>query len=185
MKTRDYIMPPLVLTVICVIIAGLLAFAYNATYVDTTGIITDELMNGCIELFGEGEYTMLLEADENGEKSPVKFEGVTSIILDENDNCIFEIYGNGYEKAGLHLLIGVNPDGSLKGVSIVSLSETPGLGTRVDDAEYLGQFVGMTGDLPLSVDNITGASKSSMGLKNAIVLALETYSLQREVIFGE
>ena len=43
MSLKDKIMPPLVLTLICVITSALLVAAYNLTYVDTTGIITDKL----------------------------------------------------------------------------------------------------------------------------------------------
>ena len=43
MSMKEKIMPPLVLTLICVITSALLVAAYNITYVDTTGVITNWL----------------------------------------------------------------------------------------------------------------------------------------------
>ena len=44
---KDKIMPPLVLTIICIVVSGLLVLAYNATYVDNTGVLTDDMKKGC------------------------------------------------------------------------------------------------------------------------------------------
>lgn len=41
----------------------------------------------------------------------------------------------------IKMMVGVANNGSVLGVSIISLSETPGLGTRANDVEWLGQFV--------------------------------------------
>ena len=94
---KNLIMPPLVLTIICVVISGLLALAYNKTYVDTTGVMTDELLAGCEEIFGEGDYEILLDPDAE-EKTPVTFdtEGVLSVITDGGDKCLVEIVEDGY-----------------------------------------------------------------------------------------
>ena len=45
---KDKIMPPLVLTIICIVVSGLLVLAYNATYVDNTGVLTDDMKKGCL-----------------------------------------------------------------------------------------------------------------------------------------
>ena len=50
MSMKEKIMPPLVLTLICVITSALLVAAYNITYVDTTGVITDELASGLTDI---------------------------------------------------------------------------------------------------------------------------------------
>lgn len=186
MKAFDYIKPALVLMLICAIISGLLAFAYNATYVDNTGVLTEKLLEGCTDIFGQGEYEMIVNYDEEGNKIPLTFEGITSVIIDEKGNCLFEMYADGYEKGGMHMLVGISPDGSVAGMYMVDISETPGLGTNVNSDDYFGKFIGMkSDDEPQSVDNITGASRSSKGFKNAIALAISTYAEQKEVIFSE
>ena len=64
---KDHILPPLVLTVICAAVCGLLVTAHDATYVDNTGVITPKLLSGCESIFGSGEYTMLTE-ETDGKK---------------------------------------------------------------------------------------------------------------------
>ena len=102
---KDKIMPPLVLTIICIVVSGLLVLAYNATYVDNTGVLTDDMKKGCEEIFGNGDYEIMLDG-EGDSKTPVTFdtEGVNSIIIDkDNGRCVIEITEDGYSKGGLHL----------------------------------------------------------------------------------
>ncbi|MBQ8176976.1 MAG: FMN-binding protein [Oscillospiraceae bacterium] len=137
---NEKIKPPLVLTLICLITCGLLVAAYEATYVDNTGVITDKLTAGLTEVYGTAEnYEMLL----NDDGTVLTYDGVTSILSD-GTNTAFEITADGYSTGGLHVLVGLNENGAVKGVSIMTIGETPGLGTKVEDAGFLGQFSGVT-----------------------------------------
>ena len=184
---KNIIMPPLVLTIICVVISGLLALAYNKTYVDTTGVMTDELLAGCEEIFGEGDYEILLDPDAE-EKTPVTFdtEGVLSVITDGGDKCLVEIVEDGYEQEGLHLLIGINSDGAVEGIYFLEISETPGLGTKVQDASFIDKLIGFDTETDeSSIDNVTSATYSSEGMKSACRKAVTLYSENKEAIFGD
>lgn len=171
MSLKEKIMPPLVLTIICVISSALLAFVYNLTYVDTTGIITDKLSAGLTEIYGNADgFSMQMNED-----GTVKtFEGVTSIISDSSGNVSFEITADGYSKGGLHLLIGFDESGSVCGISVLSIGETPGLGTRAAAPEYLGKFTGITSP-EFEADAITGATFSSKGIQSAVKTAVTAY----------
>lgn len=182
---KNNILPPLVLTLICIVVSGLLVFAYNKTYVDTTGVMTDELKAGCEQIFGEGEYEMLL--DKNADtKTPVTFgvDGVVSVITDSTkQKCLVEIEEDGYSKGGLHVLIGVNADGAVEGISFISIGETPGLGTKVQDKSFLDTLVGFSVDTnPDTIDNVTSATYSSKGMKSACMKAVKLYSEHKEEI---
>ena len=170
------IKPPVTLMLISLITCGMLIFVHNATYVDTTGIITDELQTAAEKVIGSGNYHMLTN---------LNVDGVTSIIVDnETQSAAFEIIANGYTKAGLHLLIGINKDGQVSGVEVISVHDTPGLGTKVNDQNFLDKFNGL--DSPdFDVDNITGATYSSKGVKSAVSLAIQTYQNEKEAIFSE
>lgn len=76
---KDKIMPPLVLTIICIVVSGLLVLAYNATYVDNTGVLTDDMKKGCEEIFGNGDYEIMLDG-EGDSKTPVTFDTELSLI---------------------------------------------------------------------------------------------------------
>lgn len=186
-SVKELIMPPVVLTVICGVVCGLLVTAHDATYVDNTGIITPKLLAGCKSVFGSGEYTMLTE-ETDGRKLPVTFgeKGVDSVIVDRAaGRCLIEYTGDGYKKDGLHILVGFDGDDGVKGISFISIGETPGLGTKVQDVSFTKQFKGFrAGDSTDGIDGITAATYSSKGMKAAVSACAELYSSHKEEIFG-
>ncbi|MDE7302711.1 MAG: FMN-binding protein [Oscillospiraceae bacterium] len=136
---NEKIKPPLVLTLICLIACGLLVAAYEATYTDTTGVITDKLTAGLTELYGSADGFEMLKNDDG---TVLTYEGVTSVLWD-GENAAFEITTDGYSTGGLHVLVGVSPNGAVSGVSIMTIGETPGLGTKVQNPDFLAQFRGV------------------------------------------
>lgn len=136
---NEKIKPPLVLTLICLIACGLLVAAYEATYVDNTGIITDKLAAGLTEICGTSDGFEMLK---NEDGSLVTYDKVSSVLSDGNTTA-FEITEDGYSKGGLHVLVGVDNSGKVTGVSILTIGETPGLGTKVQDGGFLSQFTGV------------------------------------------
>jgi len=87
--------------------------------------------------------------------------------------CV-EVAPSGFGGA-INMTVGYHADGSVKGVGIVSLSETPGLGSKVNDADYLSQYVGQTGALELGaqIDAIAGATISSTAVMDGVNRATE------------
>lgn len=171
---------PVVLTLICTVVSALLIIVYNATYVDTTGIITDALQNGLEEIYGDGNYTML----KNEDGTVLEYEGITSVIVSDKNQVSFEVVTNGYAKNGIHILVGVS-DSGVEGISFIELGETPGLGTKVrDDKNFVKQFIGATDDT-YEFTAVTGATFSSKGMKTAVNTALKAYSEHREEIINE
>jgi len=87
----------------------------------------------------------------------------------------------------IQLVVGVDRDGKVIGVSIISMNETPGLGTRVVEEDwFLEQFVGLDSESAAKdirdLDMITGATKSSRGVRNGVEAATAVYA---EVLSGE
>ena len=160
MSMKEKIMPPLVLTLICVITSALLVAAYNITYVDTTGVITDELASGLTEIYGGSDGFDMLMNDDGTVKT---YDGAG------------RDWDLSRKKGGLHLLIGFDESGSICGISVISIGETPGLGTKVQNKDFLDKFKGISSE-DYQVDNITGATYSSKGMKAAVNTALEAYS---------
>ena len=78
----------------------------------------------------------------------------------------------------------MNSDGSVGGISVISISETPGLGTKVNDHEFLNKFCGIAENAvivkqaPVSeneVQAVTSATYSSKGVASAVNDAIEAY----------
>ncbi len=176
--------PTIVLTCITTLTALLLTVTHTFTYVDTSGVITDKLMNACIETMGEGDFRIVTDWQSEG-YAVSKPDNVEKMIKKSDGTVAFEIITNGYAKGGLDMLVAMNGDGSVKAVSVVSLSETPGLGTKVQDKGFLEQYGGKSEKLTAvktapSADNeiqaVTGATRSSKGVTEAVNIALEVYS---------
>jgi len=87
-------------------------------------------------------------------------------------------------KAEIEMIVGVNPDGSCLSVKVISLSETPGLGAKVAEDEFLSQYNGKTGDLKIKADiaEVASATISSSAVNDAVNAALATVA---EIIGGE
>lgn len=140
---NEKIKPSLVITLICVIASTLLVIAYNATYVDNTGVVTEKISAGLSEIYGSADGFEMLKNDDGTVFTP---ENVTSVLKDSNGNTAFEIITDGYSGGGLHVLVGINSDDQVAGVAILTIGETPGLGTKVQNESFRDQFKGLTFD---------------------------------------
>lgn len=174
-KFTQYIKPPLVLCVICFLMSFLIVGVHKFTYIDTTGIITDSMREELDSMIENSSGCVMLP--------DFKAEGVRSVIVDKEKRfCAFEIIVNGYAKDGIHILVGIR-NGEIIGVSVLSCKETEGIGTIVTEDIYLSQFIGL--DSPdFSADVVSGATFSSEGMINAIIIAMKTYDERKGEIFS-
>lgn len=170
---RERILPPLVLMLICICVSGLLVLANAATKDKIQAAQEEKLNQSLVDVFGEADYKSLDQT----------YEGVTQVIRDDKNRVIFDITVDGYAKDGLQLLIGIDENGAVCGISIVSIAETPGLGTKVEDDSFLGQFDGIN-SAEFTIDTITGATYSSNGMKKAVEIAMKTYLENKEAILS-
>ena len=132
---------------------------------------------------GEGSYEIVTDWEEAG-YAISKPDTVEKLIRKSDGTVAFEIITSGYSKDGLDMLVAMNSDGSVMGVAVVSISETPGLGTKVQDSGFLSQYSGKSGELTVvktapSADNeieaVTSATYSSKGVTKAVNIAISTY----------
>lgn len=164
---KEKIQPSLVLTLICLITCALLVIAHDTTYKDNTGVITDDMLASLEEIYGTSDgFTMKL--DESG--AIYAPEGITCVLTDESGNAAFEVTTDGYSSGGIHVLVGMDASGSVSGVSVLSLGETPGLGTKVRDLpEFRDQFKGLTFDkLPKTSEDDDSPKKFVWGSADEI-----------------
>ncbi|MGI6028293.1 MAG: RnfABCDGE type electron transport complex subunit G [Candidatus Heteroscillospira sp.] len=77
----------------------------------------------------------------------------------------------------ISMVVGVKADGTVSGVSIVSMKETAGLGDKALEPEYRAQYVGTTGDAAVNKDGgeivaLTGATVTSRAVTNGVNAAV-------------
>lgn len=110
--------------------------------------------------------------------NPEKYPEIDEVFSGSSDGqtvgFTFLISPYGY-KGDIVMTLGVNADGSVNALSVVSQSETAGLGSRVADDEFLGQFPGAAADpdtIAGDIDTITGATVSSKAVLAGVGEAL-------------
>lgn len=164
------IIPSLVLMLVCAVVCGLLAAANAVTKDKIAQAEAEKVQKSLTAVFGEDTYTELENTAED----------ITAVYENSKGMLIFDVTADGYAKGGIRALIGINPDGTVASVGIVSLSETPGLGTKINDPAYLSKYTGIVG-VKEAPDAISGATYSSKGLKRAVDTALMAFAQQKEV----
>lgn len=181
--------PIVALSIFTLVLSSVLIVSYNLTYKDTSGM-TDKLQEACESLMGEGEYTIITDWKAAGYAID-KPSTVQKLIQKDDGSIAFEIVTKGYSKNGIDALIAMNPDGSIKGVVLISVTDTPGLGTKVKDEDFLSKFEGINGAVTVTkfeaqneneVQAISGATYSSKGVVTGVNIALEVY---QQMMSGE
>jgi Na+-translocating ferredoxin:NAD+ oxidoreductase subunit G len=97
-------------------------------------------------------------------------------VIYDDGNVIGYAYlaaGKGYG-GSIEILVGLEDETTIKGISIINHSESPGLGSRITEDEYLTQYNKLKisdSDLKSSggkIDAITGATISSKAVADAV-----------------
>lgn len=112
------------------------------------------------------------------------------VMKDEKPYAVaFEQFGQGFGGM-VGVMVGFEIEsGTLVGIGITTLSETPGLGSRVVEEGFTSQFMGMKKEAILKVrkdggdvDAISGATISSRAVADAIGQARTFYDTHRDEI---
>lgn len=77
-----------------------------------------------------------------------------------------QVEAQGYGSNPIQMMVGVDTKATITKVEIITMSETPGIGTRVKDEAFLSRFSG--NDNPAGVDGISGATVSSGAVKAGV-----------------
>ncbi len=111
----------------------------------------------------------------------------TDLTLDDNtfvEFCIVksgettlgyyaEVAPKGF-KGAVEMLIGIDLNGNVCGIEIISSSETPGIGDKIQSSEHLAKFIGKNASSN-NFDTISGATYSSKAVINGTKTALAAY----------
>lgn len=175
-KNENPIVLSLVLLVTSVVVALILAFTNSVTKDKIAENTRKEQDAAKIEVLAGA--TIFEDVDFKDETGLVK-----NVYLGKNEK--HELIGwcanvtpSGYGGV-IDTIVGFGTDGSVTGIKIVSLSETPGLGAKATDEAFSGQFAGKNGDGALTVIKsgkageseimaISGATITSSAVKDGV-----------------
>lgn len=173
---KEKVIPTLVLTMICAIASLLLVFAHEVT-ADSIAEQKEKKFSSSVEsLFGKTDIK-LLDTDF-GEDS------IEAIAVTPDGKTAIQVITDGYSKGGINVLVGIDAEGKISKIEFISLGETPGLGSKVqDNSDFREQFYGKSAS-PVGLDAISGATFSSKGMKKAVETALDVYNNNKEAILS-
>ena len=175
------------LTAICLVVAALLG-GVNAITADKIAAINQANTEASLQAVATGadEFapleltdTMTATASAAGAKLTEAYEVKAA---GETMGYAFKVVASG-SQGNIEMIVGVDADNAVTGVSIVSNKETAGIGSKVMNNDplpsctgVLEQFIGMSGAGTLTVgknvDAISGATVSSKGVTKGVNAAL-------------
>ena len=121
-----------------------------------------------------------LAVGEDEEGNPVEVVVFPAKKGGKTEAIAYSASAKGYHDL-IEVMIGVDPDGTLTGISIMTHTETPGLGARIVEPEFTDQFAGLDLDTTKlaadggKVDTLSGATFSTVGVIAAVSAALEQF----------
>ncbi len=86
---------------------------------------------------------------------------------------VFAITNRNAYNPPLKLALGVRPDGTINKIAFIELNETPGKGSKADEAAFKDQFIGQSN--AAAVDIISGATVTSKSVLNAVNAGLDFF----------
>lgn len=153
--------------VVCALILGI------------TDLLTKDRITANQEAWDLGALAEVLPYGEKYDK--VSYTGndptVEEVYRAEGVGYVVRVSPEGGYSGDLTLMVGVNNDGTVAGVAVVSSGESDGLGGRAAEPEFRAQFVGKSGSVRVEADSgdisaITGATMTSRAVCGGVTSAL-------------
>jgi len=153
---RTYVMPLVVLTVICLVASVALALMNNVT----SSVITDASNRRAKQAMSEkipdatGFDPIDLELYETMPST------IKEIYKTTNDIGYIFIAAAGGFNGDITVICGIDPNGRIISTSTLSHTETVGIGTIIEQESFLSTFTGLDNALE-GIDTVTGATIST------------------------
>jgi electron transport complex protein RnfG len=170
-------LPAVILSLICLVTTGLLSLTYEMTREKRDYQIEAAANANRLALFPEAEQFIPLDLTGLDARPDDLLEA--DCVQDSTGTCLGYLFicsRRGYG-GQVPVMVAVTPAGQIRGVRVLANDETPGLGKKVADASFLGQFTAQDIRLPFAlkvdgkqqpVDAVSGATISSRAVTDAI-----------------
>lgn len=175
---KEIILPAAALLIIGLICSGILAFVNNVTAPIISKISYESEV--------ESRKVVLPNAKTFGDA--VEKDGVSYVegkgADGETAGYVFTTSSKGYGGT-ISVMTGIDADGRITGLQILSIDETPGLGMNAKKDSWLSQFTGKFGTLTVvkgdsasdeQIQAITSATITSKAVTDAVNQATQFYS---------
>ena len=184
--TFEQLKPTIVLAAVTTAVAALLIVTYNLTKDTIAKTAEENTKKSLVEAMGSDDFELL---DDWSKYNTEKPDEIKTTAVGKDGSAAFEIIVNGYASGGIDIIIAIDEKGAVKRMNFVAISETPGLGSKVNDGDFLSKFYGISDEAVIvknepeadgEVQGITSATYSSKGVANAVNIALDAYKALKE-----
>ncbi|HPF54917.1 MAG TPA: FMN-binding protein [Clostridiales bacterium] len=175
---RQIIRPILVLLALCIVISGAVSVTYFFT-ADKIAAQAEEKINENLTLLLPGT----VDKTETECDAFVYYDCADAAGAALGRAYLIDAKGYG---GPISLMVGIKADGTVAGISILSSTETPGLGKKAENSEFYGQFSDKDVDVFTVVKGsaasddqisaISGATISSKAITNAVNTVLTHFN---------
>lgn len=176
-KIKEIVIPALSLFIICIVVTALLGL--------TNAVTAPKIEELAVETQEAAKKEVLADAASFGEAEQTQLSGTTytyykGLAADGSVmGYVVETVSKGYG-GDISLMVGVGVDGTVQGVSILSINETAGLGMNAENPEFLEQFLGKSGTIGVQkngssdteIQALTGATITSEAMADGVNQAL-------------
>lgn len=181
LNAKEILVPAVSLFIICLVVTALLA---------VTNMVTapkiDEL---AAERQNEAKKVVLSDAESFSDEKTVEKDGVQYTYYEglsqseEKIGYVFLTSAKGYG-GDIDIMVGIGNDGSVKGVTVLSISETAGLGMNAKNDKFLNQYKDKNSEISViktgapsdnEIQALTGATITSKAVTLAVNTALDLY----------
>lgn len=150
--------------------------AYKAVFPEAETFESDDALTAAVEACN-GELA-------SGSFGSVQVDSVLLAVDAAGSQLGYVVNSTSNESYGgaVRLSVGMEADGTVKGIEILEISDTPGLGLKAEEPEFKDQFVGKNSEgLTVvkggnagedQIDSISGATITSSAVTNAVNAAM-------------
>ncbi len=170
---KENIVPAMVLICICLVATLALATTYSAA--------NPVIIKNQKAVADEARAQVLPSGDSFTEYDGKLVSGVTECyIADNRSGMAVTAEYSGYG-GNVVVMVGIDTEGKVTGVTVTEHSETPGLGTKAMEADYLKQYEGVSqaGESHIrndsEIDTVTGATITSNAVYCSVGKALAQF----------
>lgn len=178
LNAKVVLIPTVALLVICLVATTLLAF--------TNSITSEKIAQNAVETENASRNVVMPGGASYSEVTAME-NGVTYCVgYDKIGNEIGYVFTAGAKGYGgtVSVMVGIDAEGEITGLEILSHSETPGLGANATKDDFKGRFIGKSGELTVdkvsndgqNIQAITAATITSKAVVSAVNTITETYT---------
>ena len=172
-KKEPYAAMIIVLALICLVVAAILGVVNNVTKPAIEANTQETVQNALTEVLPADSYDKVEFPDGSVTLSSGTAVTVVAVYQAGEEGYVVEVLAPGGYGGDIDMMTGINTAGEVTGMSIISHSETSGLGSKSTDPNWQAQFKGTTEDVSVTKDGgtinaITGSTITSRCVCNGV-----------------